>query len=219
MSINAQKVAKYLSAMPRANQLKERFQSASAITDKWGLLRQIYMEKMPEIWEASELDPLGQTDPYFVDWAVKFTPIEKLAWHSIRSQGVPLYPQFPLFNHFVDFANPFHRVGLELDGKEWHDEKKDRERDQKFAEFGWRIFRVPGREAMAQFEEPGEIAERGGTKQDQKIALEHWLLNTCDGVVASIDRVCFRKEADAYDGIAFRSLVAHRLADFDILIP
>ncbi len=219
MSIDAQKVRKHLAASPRVNQFKERMQSVSAITDKWGLLRQIYMEKMPEIWETSESNPLGQIDPYFVDWALEFTPIEKQAWHSIRSRGVPMYPQFPLFHYFVDFANPFHRVGLELDGKVWHDEKNDRERDQKLAEFGWRIFRVPGREAMAQFEEPVVVAERGGSEQAQKNALEHWLLNTCDGVVESIHQVCIRKEPDAYGGLALQSLDAHRLARFDLLDP
>lgn len=88
-------------------------QSAFPITDKWGVIRQIYMEKMPEIWEASELNPLGQTDPYFVDWAVEFTPIEEQAWHSIRSQGVPLYCKLPLPSQKIgriDNMRPAHWV-------------------------------------------------------------------------------------------------------------
>ena len=62
MSPDAQKVAKYLSSSQQVNHLKDRIQRVSEITDKWGLLRQIYMEMMPEIWEASELDPWGQID-------------------------------------------------------------------------------------------------------------------------------------------------------------
>ncbi len=201
----------------REDRLKDRLKQLSKITDKWGLLRQIYMEKMPEIWAASKAHRSGSIDPYFVDWIMEFSPIESDAWQAIRGRGVPLYPQFPVFNYFVDFANPYLRIGLELDGKDWHDQDKDRARDQMLAEFGWRIFRVPGSEAVAKFESAVEVVERGGDVQEQERALEHWILNTCDGVVAAIDAVYIRGDVEAHNGLCLRTLDRHRLAKFELL--
>jgi hypothetical protein len=120
--------------------LKADFSQLNKITDKWGFIHQIYMERMPHIFAASRHNVRGKISPYFIDWILEFSPIEDVAWFSIRSQGVPLYPQLPLFNFFVDFGNPRLRIGLELDGKDRHDAAKDRERDELLFRYGWRIF-------------------------------------------------------------------------------
>ena len=96
------------------------------------------MEIIPDIMMTSQQNINQQIDPYFIDWLLDFSPIEEIAWNSIRSRGVPLYPQFSLFNYFIDFANPVLKIGLEMDGKEFHDTEKDRERDTKLAEY-WPI--------------------------------------------------------------------------------
>src|SRR6266511_52703 len=77
--------------------LKDEFPHFSKITDKWGFIRQVYMEHLPIIVEVSKKKVRAKIDPYFVDWLIEFTPIESDAWTSIRGKGVPLYPQFPLF--------------------------------------------------------------------------------------------------------------------------
>ncbi len=125
--------------------LKLDYRELEKITDKWGYIRQVYMEKMPYIMEMAKFDISNMIDPYLMDWLPIFTPIEVIAWNKIRSLGrIALYPQFPLFNYFIDFANPYLRIGLELDGKDFHDDVKDKLRDQKLSEFGWKIYRVKG---------------------------------------------------------------------------
>jgi very-short-patch-repair endonuclease len=82
------------------------------------------------------------TDPYFYNW--NFTPIEEKMWGYLRTFGPPMYPQYPVAHCFIDFANPLVKVGIEADGKDWHDRDKDRARDKKLASIGWTIYRLKG---------------------------------------------------------------------------
>lgn len=84
-------------------------------------------------------------DPYAIaDWLKIFTPIEDDAWCEIRSYGLPMWPQFPVDKFFVDFGNPVKKVALECDGRDFHDAKKDAERDAVLLSHGWRVLRVTG---------------------------------------------------------------------------
>lgn len=163
------------------------FDKLDKITDKWGYLRQVYMENIPEILHVANGSKTQWAQVYHLDWPSFFSPIERIAWGSIRDLGyIVLYPQFPLFNYFIDFANPFLKIGLELDGQEYHNPVKDRERDQMLAEYGWKIFRVSGAEAHTRYMNISEIEERDveGVKKQEMV--EHWLLNTCDGVIFAL---------------------------------
>jgi hypothetical protein len=197
--------------------LKDEFPHFSTITDKWGFIRQVYMEHLPIIVEISKKNIRGKINPYFIDWLIDFTHIEIDAWNSIRGKGVPLYPQFPLLNFFVDFANPFLKVGLELDGRDWHNEEKDRERDQLLARYGWKIFRIKGSETTVPFRLPIELEEAGVADEERCHEIENWLLNTADGVITSIDYVYFLRRPFVFDSLCLRSLDKHRLAQFELL--
>ncbi|MGB3777043.1 MAG: DUF559 domain-containing protein, partial [Tunicatimonas sp.] len=141
-----------------SQKLKLDFCDLEKITDKWGFIRQAYVEKMPDIMKVSKDDVRRGISPYFIDWVPVFTPIEQEAWNSIRSTGgIAMYPQFPLFNYFIDFANPYLRIGLEMDGKDFHDQNKDKLRDQKLADYGWKIFRVSGKECYVEYKLPYEL--------------------------------------------------------------
>jgi very-short-patch-repair endonuclease len=166
--------------------LRERFNKLNHIVDKWGYLRQLYMENISDILKVSEENIHRWSDVYYLDWPSFFSPIEKIAWNSIRDLGfVVLYPQFPLFNYFIDFANPYLRIGLELDGK-CHDKIKDRERDIFLHEYGWEIFRITGRESFLSYKNISEIEEDGIIGLQKKEQIEHWFLNTFDGVLNAI---------------------------------
>ncbi len=201
--------------------IKMEFSELEKITDKWGFIRQMYMEMMPDIMAKAKDDISIPLNPYFLDWSTHFSPIEYNAWISIRATRIALYPQFPLFNYFVDFANPFLRIGLELDGKDYHDEKKDKERDEMLYKFGWRIFRVKGRETYTEFKDLAEIESNFAEYQDESQRYEdlsNWLLNSCDGVVNAIRMVYFDKEFSNEDiwSLAMQSLEAHKLANFPL---
>lgn len=83
-------------------------------------------------------------DPYIVDWTRIFTPIETDAWHSIRTLGLEMFPQYPVAKYFVDFGDPWLRIAIECDGKGWHDAQKDARRDAELNELEWQVLRLPG---------------------------------------------------------------------------
>lgn len=86
-------------------------------------------------------------DPYVMDWRFE-SPIERNVWCEIRNLGLPFYPQIPACGYFIDFANPFVKIGIECDGKAWHDKERDRVRDARLAADGWMIFRIEGHECF-----------------------------------------------------------------------
>lgn len=163
------------------------FNQLETITDKWGFFRQVYMENISQILKISEQNLRMWSQAYYLDWYRHFSPIEKNAWNSIRETGgIVLYPQFPVFQYFIDFANPFLKIGLELDGKDYHDKVKDFEKDTKLKRFGWKIFRVSGKEANSNYSTNNELDEQNIVGYEKQKAIEHWILNTCDGVITAI---------------------------------
>lgn len=90
-------------------------------------------------------------DPYFYDWNTIFTPTEYNLWGYIRSLGLPFYPQFPLGNYFVGFADPSCQIAIEVEGT-IHNYPFIKERDQrKYSEIekdGWQLIIVKGKETF-----------------------------------------------------------------------
>jgi very-short-patch-repair endonuclease len=206
----------------RMSALESRFNDLELITDKWGYIRQIYMEMLPHIMQVSKTNVAQIINPYPVDWSKYFSPIEYMAWASIRSHYIAMYPQFPVFNHFIDFANPYLRIGLELDGKAYHDPVKDKIRDEMLFEFGWRIFRVTGSEANRAFKTIDVIQEESRYSETEEKwydseDIETWLMNTCDGVVYALKVVYFlNRENDPLYLKCMETLDAHKGFEFPL---
>ena len=100
-------------------------------------------DRIREAWKVVEPNILsrGRCDPYWFDW--DFTPIERDLWTDLRCAGVPMYPQVPVGRFFIDFGDPLERIGLEADGRDFHDVVRDRARDEiLLREYGWCIYRV-----------------------------------------------------------------------------
>lgn len=212
----------------RLQMLEHDFYKLQAITDKWGFLRQIYMEMLPWILEKAKADVVTPINPYPIDWTRYFSPIESHAWVSIRGHYMALYPQFPVFNFFVDFANPHLRIGLELDGKDFHNPEKDKVRDELLWRHGWRIFRVTGKEANAKFRHPDEVEQEIREDHSWDLSyqegyyhpdIRHWMMNTADGVIYALKQVYFlQNEANKYYALCCDTLHEHRLVDFSLFL-
>ena len=211
------------------------FEKLNEITDKWGFFRQLYMENIPFIMEVSKKDKTRWSNIYLLNWRKYLSPIERIAWDSIRTTAqIVLYPQFPVFNFFIDFANPMLRIGLELDGKDYHSKEKDLKRDKQLKRFGWKIFRATGSETKVSYLNRSELEERGITGREKQDAVEHWILNTCDGLIQSIKYWYFLNDEERnqrysiylnpnesdetidFHTLAGESLNRHKLADFKI---
>lgn len=194
----------------RIADLAERIEALAHDPARWTLIREIYKEVIHDIEEAEKVG--SGVDPYFVDWMKVFTPVEEDAWQSIRGQGLRFYPQFPVLSYFIDFADPIKKIGLEIDGRDWHTNRdKDRARDLELLSAGWRIFRVTGAEAYACPRPPWDCAN-GGDADERHV----WMFRSVDGLVYALLQVYYRNNPDAMDGDCLRALDRHRLVNFDL---
>jgi very-short-patch-repair endonuclease len=150
------------------------------------LVKKHYETLTPVICYYGKLDPGGWIDPYVkeIPWTKFFSPIETNAWDDIRGYGrVPLYPQYPIAKYFVDFANPFLKIVIECDGKEFHrDRKKDIARDEDLKTLGWNVFRISGSDCK-KIIYPDEYAE------NYKQQLENYYSSTIEGLLRALHLV------------------------------
>ena len=102
-------------------------------------VRQAYIQN----WNGKK-----RQDPYkFGDWFRYLTPIERNVWNDIRYLGLPFYPQFPVGKYYIDFADPFEKIALEIDGKIHQDPEvalRDADKTKFLNGKGWRVIRIPG---------------------------------------------------------------------------
>lgn len=201
------------------------FSELDDIRDKWAFIRQAYMECLPAILDQGRRDNTRRVGPYILDWTAHLNEPEQIVWESIRNRRVVLYPQFPVFNFFLDFGNPHMRIAVEVDGKQ-HDPSKDKKRDGLLADIGWKVFRIPAAECFTDANEIAQQPDFNLFDVDFRDTVGQWLLNSADGVIQSLEWVYFADitEPDASDSnnmadlieIAEESLSRHRLVKFPI---
>ena len=165
----------------------------------------IFGEQRPNTFYAS----------YPFDWNKIFSPIEKQAWQAIKCKGgIVLYPQFPVGRFFVDFGNPYLKIALELDGKEFHSAERDIIRDSELKELGWTVYRVPGSEMYStNYLEWYDMDVRDISHSARVGHIYNWFMNTGDGVIEAIKIVHFNGSSyhDCAEELAKESLDKHKL--------
>lgn len=177
---------KYMEYQRTIEALREPFLAAPNSFERRKIMAQAYALMLPEIEEAAKLSLGRWTDPYFLEWDIFSTPIGKEAWCCIRSRNVVFYPEYPVLNYFLDFANPILKVGVELDGKQYHDPVKDAVRDANLAKEGWTIYRIPGSECAKSFKDIHELHDMDLREEELQHHIEDWILGTCDGVFEAL---------------------------------
>jgi len=198
--------------------LRQAVRSAKGYGERLNAIRRLY--------EAhAELGENPTEDPYSLELHDFFTPIEWRLWQDIRGAGrVHMVPQYPVGPYFLDFACPARQVGIEADGKEFHDRERDRRRDQRlFDEFGWKVYRVTGAETYRVRPSPGEWAQeywdthgmRPGREEVEPAARE-FFLTTSEGVVRALRTHEFNDGDERWWDLKAETLDAHRLARFPI---
>lgn len=175
--------------------LRDKYKNAKSISKRFKVIKEIYQLKKPLMVEQHKKNPYLTISPYFLDW--EFTPIEKEAWNQIRYlHSISMYPQFPIGRYFADFANPFFKIAIEMDGKEFHDEKKDNIRDKYMVSNGWKVFRIPGNKCFKDVFFDFEYSEL--ENNTLSINNTNWLYNTCEGIITAISVIYFNEPL--YDG-------------------
>ena len=78
------------------------------------------------------------------------SPIEHQFWECAHSVIPDLIYQYPVGHYRLDFAIPQKKIGIELDGHEYHKTKEQRthdaKRDRDLRELGWSLLRFTGTE-------------------------------------------------------------------------
>ena len=86
------------------------------------------------------------------------TPAERKLWQALRGKklnGIKFRRQVPVENFIVDFCSFSPKVVIEVDGDTHYGKeamKKDRERDKRLKELGFRVFRFTNREILENLE-------------------------------------------------------------------
>lgn len=193
---------RYFDRVRRATPLLSRIQKPATPWERFAALRELYADIDPRCWDPY---PLG------IDWASVFTPIEYDMWCAIRYVGLRLWPQYPVDRFFLDFADPVKRIGIECDGKEWHDPAKDKARDAELMELGWTVFRLTGAECRRVVDVDWQDAREYRDEYGQQFpAVTEWLNKTADGLIAALGKVYYGKSNGAISwDEAVRTLAAH----------
>ncbi|MFN8463986.1 MAG: UvrD-helicase domain-containing protein [Caldilineaceae bacterium] len=72
------------------------------------------------------------------------TPIEEELFDAMQAVGLSPRTQYGIGPYRADFAFPERMLAVEADGRAWHDAERDRRRDQRLSECGWRVVRFTG---------------------------------------------------------------------------
>lgn len=155
-------------------------------------IREIYRDIMPVIMESKR-----QIDPYVFDFDMPMTPIEENVWHDIRVLGLPFYMQFPVGPYFIDFADPIRKIGIEVDGKEWHlDKDADEKRENALNSMGWVIVRIPGYKTFKQRSDFSQNDEDEHIDLEMRDArMNTFLTESSEGILLSLKRKWYDSEA------------------------
>jgi hypothetical protein len=174
------------------------YESANTYIDKLKAIRLYYLMHEERIINHHKKDSAGWYDSYIINWLELFTPIEQDAWNSIRAKGrVVLYPQYPVVGYFLDFGNPYYKIGLELDGKKYHKKENDRRRDLELKHLGWTIYRITGTEMIKNdYKDFYDFEEWEWNENPDELwqHIRNWITGTGDGVIEAIKMVHFKPQ-------------------------
>jgi very-short-patch-repair endonuclease len=88
-------------------------------------------------------------NPYILDWNGYLNANEFTVFCVCRCLGVAFYPQFSVDRFCLDFANPYYKIGIEVDSNTYHTYEKDLKRDIELKKLGWKIYHLTSAEAYS----------------------------------------------------------------------
>jgi hypothetical protein len=178
-----------LERMAVSSELEQIFAEALESRDTpayWHRIRDLWAVLMPKVME-------GEYEPYFVDWTLIFTPIERAVWTDIRSAGLKFHPQIPVGRRFIDFGDPVKKIGIECDGSAFHVLEKDIERDKELLEHGWTVYHLKGRECLV-----GECPDDWDSFEGRKHEIRQWMTQSAGGLIRAIADKHYGRKAYPY---------------------
>lgn len=175
--------------------IRHDFHSKDNYFNKLRIVGQYWKQNEEHIIKHSAKNPRLWFYAEAFDWNVLFSPIEMDAWISLRGKCVPMYPQYPVLRYYVDFGNPYFKIAIELDGKDYHNPERDHLRDIEMNKAGWKVFRIPGSEMVKPHKDTTDFEDWEWRENHDQVMdeIQNWILETGDGVIEAISRVYFNK--------------------------
>lgn len=164
------------------------------LSERFARIRKHYEAELPRMQAEHARTGRVHFDPYRLDFTSDMTPIEARAWADIRCAGLPFFPQLPVLGYFLDFADPFKKIAIECDGKQWHDAERDAKRDARVRAEGWTVYRIPGSMCTRTLRRPADLLiekQEAGYSEDEALRLVRshaadWFAKTSEGIVEAI---------------------------------
>ena len=128
-------------------------------------------------------------NPYILDWNSYLNTNEFSIFCVCRCLGVALYPQYKVGRFYLDFANPYYKIGVEVDSKTYHIIEKDIERDKELKSLGWKIYHLTSSECYSNSKQNMEEIDLEYdylTREDYILNRSKQLKNTMEGIIESI---------------------------------
>ncbi len=84
-------------------------------------------------------------DPDIEDWFAILNEVQFNLYQDIKFAGLRLYPLYPVGPYFIDFGNPFEKIGVEIFYKN-HGQPEKQGRIDYFKSLGWTVYTIESRD-------------------------------------------------------------------------
>nr|GFD08674.1 hypothetical protein [Tanacetum cinerariifolium] len=106
------------------------------------LIREVYDIITPGIIQRAAIG--ARNHWYALEWNFPMPANARRAWGIIREIPIGLYPQYPVMQYFIDFADPYRRIAVFIEENDSPWKPKDiYYQDRLLIVHGWKIFRLP----------------------------------------------------------------------------
>jgi len=150
-----------------------------------------------------------------------FTPIEHFVYDLTRiNRTIQLHPQYPVGKYILDFGNPYFKIGVECDGKEFHNFEKDHNRDlDLYNNYGWKIYRIKGVECYSKYKNKyrfeSDFFEHNNEidNEEKFLFYDYFYNNMAEGILMAISHYYLNEHSymDRYSSTINNSLKNHNL--------
>jgi len=155
--------------------------------------RKIIKEKYEKILPIIIKSKHKYINPYIVNWEKIMNENEFNLFQCFRVNNIPMYPQYPVLNYWLDFANPYFKVGIEADSNTYHKIENDIIRDIELKKLGWTIYHIPSSLSFCNISIDTSLLSK---EENENEYYEQWYLylnNTTEGVLN-----CIAKQITGY---------------------
>lgn len=136
----------FISKLDRTAYLVNDIDSTLIHTDYKRIMDLLIMEQLNNLLDLTNTHISTPGLLELVSDDIRYTPIEKIFSEKLTERRIQYEPQVKIGRFYVDFIVQIKgsKVIVECDGRDYHDAKKDAERDKELKKEGYKIFRFSG---------------------------------------------------------------------------